>query len=148
MKPPIYGHSHLHTKCASWTAPNGGAIPRNWVRGAVRRTTHLIYIQKVPFGRRALFRKQASASAIGRDVYWRRPGDTLLNKNETPCLITRIGPTSHMGSQCSFLSVLCMRNLSVFPWNMRWRHGRSRGETKYRLATNVVRLMKGVKCDC
>ena len=35
-------------------------------RVSITSTTHLIHIQNVPFGRRALCRKQASTSAIGR----------------------------------------------------------------------------------
>ena len=44
-------------------------------QGAVRRTTHLIYIQNVPFGRRALCRKLASMAVY---VYWRRPDNTYM----------------------------------------------------------------------
>ena len=78
MKPPKYGHSHLHVPLRRHQMVALYRViecVRN--QGAVRRTTHKIYMQTVPFGRRALCRKQASMSPIGRYVYWRRPGYSL-----------------------------------------------------------------------
>ena len=75
MKPPIYGLSYLHTKCASWKAPNGGAISRNCSITHSRRTTHYFAYKKCLLeGGRYVKKGFTFANWPFVCIYWRRPG--------------------------------------------------------------------------